>query len=111
MKLADEARALNDDDAMTLEQQATAIFGVTILLYGAAIVGLSLRGWLFRAGLASLAISTFPLVWQAMFTDSDAAGFGVLLIFMIPAPLLLMALGMVGASVRAIRRLRRRAAG
>lgn len=94
---------------MTLGEQSAAIFVLTVVLYGAAGVGLLLRGWVFRAGLITFIISLAPLTWQALFTESDAPGFGVLFLLMILGPLLLMAVGAVAALVRVVQRLRRRA--
>lgn len=53
-------------------------------------------------------ISLFPPIWQGIATDSDAPGFGVLVIFMAPLPLLLMVIGTILALVRAILRWWRR---
>ena len=59
---------------------------------------------------ASACCSEVGRFGQAVFTDSDAPGFGVLFIFMSPLPLLLMVVGTVAALVRAVLRLRRRRA-
>jgi len=93
-----------------LENSPPPVLVLTALLYGAALVGLLFRGWPFRAGLAAFAISLLPLIWQVAFTDSDAPGFGVLLLLMVPLPLLLMAAGVIAALLRAVLRLHRRRA-
>lgn len=93
---------------MTLGEQSSAVFALTILLYGAAAIGFLFRGWPFRGGLVMFLISLFPLIWQGAATDSDAPGFGILFIFMAPLPLALMVIGTTLALVRALLRWRRR---
>jgi hypothetical protein len=87
-----------------LEQQAALIMPVTLVLYLVAI------GWLLSeqrpllAGITSLLISFLPLWWQTTFTDSEANGFGILLVFMLPIPLLLILAGLVLGAIRLIKR-------
>ena len=51
------------------------------------------------------AISLLPLVWQIKFTDSEALGFGFLLIWMLPIPVLLTTVGVIAPIVRLVHRL------
>jgi hypothetical protein len=63
------------------------------------------KGWPIRAGLMGVAICLIPLTWQSIFTDSDAPGFGLLLLMMLPLPLMTIAAGLVWALVRTARRI------
>jgi hypothetical protein len=91
-------------NGVSLEQQAALIMPVTLVLYLVAI------GWLLSeqrpllAGITSLLISFLPLWWQTTFTDSEANGFGILLVFMLPIPLLLILAGLVLGAIRLIKR-------
>jgi hypothetical protein len=78
---------------------------VTILLYVAVGIWLLIKGWPLRAGLTMGAISLLPLIWQIKFTDSEALGFGFLLIWMLPIPILLTAVGVIAPVVRWVHRL------
>lgn len=73
---------------------------VAVVLYFLAGGVLLLRGWLIRAGLAMVAASLIPLTWQVTFTDSDAPGFGFLLMLMLPPALGLTLAGLVWWSFR-----------
>jgi hypothetical protein len=86
---------------MSIGQQL--LVPVTFVLYVAAIQWLLFKGRPFVAGLASLLISLIPLGWQVLFTDSEAYGYGILLLLMAPLPLLLMVVGFTAAVVRLIR--------
>ena len=78
---------------------------VTALLY-VTIPGylLFFRAWPLRAGIAMFFIALIPLSWQVYFTDSEALGFGVLLVLMLPLPLLLIGVGTAAGLVRLVRR-------
>jgi hypothetical protein len=81
---------------------AVALMIVVILLYVVVGAWLGLTGRPVRAGLAMIAIALLPLVWQVTFTDSDAPGFGVLLLYMLPVPLVLIAVGILSRISRRI---------
>jgi len=83
--------------------QSLAIMLITGALYFSVPLWLLYKGWPIRVGLAGVAISLLPLTWQVTFTDSEALGFGLLLIVMLPLPLLTIAVGLVWAVVRAVR--------
>jgi hypothetical protein len=91
---------------MTLGQQSSLVALVCVGVYLVVGVWLLYKGWLVRAGVAMLGISLLPLLWQARFTDSNAKGFGVLLILMIPIPLLLIVAGAVAVAIRGVQRVR-----
>lgn len=80
---------------------ASVVVLVTFVLY-VAVPGylLFFRGWPLRAGLAMLLVVFLPLTWQVNFTDSEAMGFGLLLVIMLPIPLLLVGIGLVAAIAR-----------
>jgi len=86
---------------MTLQQQATVVLVMTLVLYCVAAVWLLIRGWPIRAGLAMAVIAWLPLWWQVTFTDSEAKAFGLLLVVLLPLPLLLIGGGLVAIVVRA----------
>jgi hypothetical protein len=97
---------------MALSQQATLISILTILLYlGVAI-------WLFYlkrpilAGVAMALIALIPPAWQAIFTDSEARGEGLLAALMLLPALLLIVCGGIAALLRLLfRRWHVKAAG
>lgn len=91
---------------------AATLMIVWTLLYVVVGAWLGVTGRPVRAGLAMIAIALLPLVWQATFTDSDAPGFGILLLFMLPVPLVLIAAGILGRiSRRIFNRIRANAGG
>jgi hypothetical protein len=91
---------------------AIVLLIVVILLYVVVGAWLGVTGRPVRAGLAMIAIALLPLVWQATFTDSDAPGFGILFLFMLPVPLVLIAAGILGRiSRRIFNRIRANAGG
>jgi hypothetical protein len=73
--------------------------------YVLAAIVLLRHGWFMRAGLAMALVSFVPLLWQVAFTDSDAKGFGFLLMLMLPPALLLVLVGCLIAAIRLGRRL------
>ncbi len=73
---------------------------VTILAYVVVGAWLAVTGRPVRAGLAMIAIATLPLLWQVALSESDAPGFAVLLFLMLPVPLLLVAIGVLGRLFR-----------
>ena len=79
---------------------ALALMIVTILAYVVVGAWLAVTGRPVRAGLAMIAIATFPLLWQVALSDTDAPGFGILLLIMLPVPLLLVAVGILGRLFR-----------
>jgi hypothetical protein len=72
----------------------------TLVGYVIAAIVFLRHGWLIRAGLAMMLVSLVPLLWQAIFTDSDAKGYGFLLMLMLPPALLLVLLGCLIAAIR-----------
>jgi hypothetical protein len=90
---------------MCMELQSGLVPLVTLALYGFVGVYLMYRGKPLFAGFAMLVVSLLPLEWQVTFTDSDAKGFGILLIAMLPIPLLLLTWGILAPIVRGIHRL------
>ena len=85
---------------MSLGAQSSLVMIVSLALYVILPLVLLVRGWPMRAGLAMLFAAFLPLLWQGMFTDSNAPGFGVLLILTLPLPILLIAIGVILACYR-----------
>jgi hypothetical protein len=93
---------------MSLIQQSLAISGGAVLLY------LTVLGWalakhrLLIGGCGMFAISILPVLWQAMATDSEAKGEGVLAALLSLPALLMIAAGGLMALARTARDLVRK---
>ena len=70
--------------------EPVVIFSVAV--YVAVGLGLLLKRWPVRAGVAMTLASLILLTWQVIFTESDAPGFALLLPLMLPT-----AIGVAGA--------------
>lgn len=76
---------------MTLHDQANAVLILTLGLYVGVGIWLLVLRWPIRAGLAMASIALLPLIWQALFTDSEAHGAGLVPVFLLlPAVLLIL---------------------
>lgn len=80
---------------MTLGQQSNAVLLVAIAIYVIGGLLLLIRRKPVRAGLLMVLASLTPLTWQVAFTDSDAKGFGLLLLLMLPTALGVTLCGMI----------------
>jgi len=89
---------------VSLAVQSAIVLIATVVAYFLVGTLLAMRGMLIRAGLAMLAISWLPLIWQVRFTDSDSNASGVLLVVMAPIPVIIIALGIISALVRLVRK-------
>ena len=97
---------------MTLEQQSTFVAILTLVLYVGAAVWLFFLRRPILAGVAMGIIALIPPVWQAIFTDSEARGEGLLSALMLLPAILLIVCGTLAALLRlAFKRWRPKAAG
>ncbi len=96
---------------MSLGDQSALVFWASVLSYFVVAVWMTLRGWLIRAGLASAVVAYLPLAWQTAFTDSEAPGFGLLFIGLVPISLVLLVLGLASLCMRAAREGAKRGVG
>lgn len=60
---------------MSLGAQSGLILLLAWVIYLGAGIALMARWKPFRAGVAMAGAASLPLIWQALFTDSDAPGF------------------------------------
>ena len=89
---------------MNLSHQSTAVMVITLVLYIVVAIWLLARQWPLRAGLAMVVVALLPLVWQAIFTDSGALGFGLLAALLLVPAFLLIAAGLLVAGARLVSR-------
>jgi hypothetical protein len=73
------------------------------LFFGAPMI-FAIRGQFFLAAIAPFFIQFLPLVWQVVFTDSEAPGFGFLLLATMPISTGLLVIGIVYLVIRLCRR-------
>lgn len=92
---------------MTLGQQSSAVALTAAAIYLIGGIWLLAKGRPVRAGLVMTLASLIPLTWQLNFTDSDAKGFALLLLLMLPPALGVIVVGLVWSAYRATERLRR----
>ena len=85
---------------MSLGAQSELVVLISIVLYLTLPVALLIRGWIIRGGLVMAFAALIPLLWQGFFTDSDAPGFGVLLILTAPLPIIIIAVGLIAGMYR-----------
>jgi hypothetical protein len=69
------------------------------LFFGAPMI-FAIRGQFFLAAIAPFFIQFLPLIWQVVFTNSDAPGFGMLLLVTMPISVVLLVLGIVYLAIR-----------
>jgi len=72
---------------------SSTVFAASMVLYLVVPWPLLIKGWPLRAGLGMLLAALLPLTWQGLFSDSDAPGFGIMLLLTAPIPLVLIAVG------------------
>ncbi|HEV2569462.1 hypothetical protein [Sphingomonas sp.] len=80
---------------MTVEQQANSIFVVAILLWFTVPAWLVINKRFLSAGFIGVFAAIMPLLWQGWFTDSEAKGFHLLAILLLPGALLAVAIGVL----------------
>lgn len=86
---------------MSPGDQSTLVMIVSLALYIVAPLPFLAHGRFICAGLAMFSAALLPLIWQGIFTDSDAPGFGLLLLFTAPIPLFIVVVGLLVAAFRA----------
>jgi hypothetical protein len=90
---------------MSLGAQSILVVCLTFGLFCVVPPIIARRGQFFWGALAAFFIQFMPLVWQAAFTDSDAPGFGLLLIFItMPISVLMLVIGIANLVMRRLKR-------
>lgn len=89
---------------MNLGQQSSAVALIAAAIYLIGGFWLLMKGRPVRAGLVMTFASLIPLTWQLNFTDSDAKGVALTVIFMLPPALGVILVGLVGLAYRALKR-------
>ncbi len=92
---------------MTLHDEANAVLILTLGLYVGVGIWLLILRWPIRAGLAMAVIALLPLAWQALFTDSEAHGAGLVPVFLMLPPILLILGRLIFVAVRLLSKGRR----
>ena len=88
---------------MNLGLQSSVIGLGCISLYLFVAIIFIRKGWLVRAGILMAAIAYLPILWQISFTDSDAKGFALQLLFLWPPAFMLALVGSVIWLLRSVR--------
>ncbi|MDQ3520085.1 MAG: hypothetical protein M3466_16995 [Gemmatimonadota bacterium] len=89
---------------MTLGQQSSAVAVIAAAIYLIGGIWLLIKGRPIRAGLVMTLASLIPLAWQLNFTESDAKGFGLLLLLMLPPASGIILAGLVWRTYRTLER-------
>jgi hypothetical protein len=85
---------------VSLGTQSGLVVLLTWVLYLGGGMLLMARRKPFRAGVAMAATAMLPLLWQVLFTDSDAPGFVFFGALLLMPAVLVMLLGVVAAVYR-----------
>lgn len=91
---------------MTLGQQSSAVAVIAAAIYLIGGIWLLIKERPIRAGLVMMLASFIPLAWQLMFTETDAKGFALLLLLMLPPALGIILAGLVWRAYRTLERWR-----
>jgi 4-hydroxybenzoate polyprenyltransferase len=89
---------------MVLLMISTAVMVVTLATYAAlALWALGKRRPVW-GGLLMMVVAVMPLVWQGLFTDSDAPGFAILTVLLLLAALGFVVTGVIGSTIKRLAR-------